>query len=281
MTSTAPISFARGAPSLDIIAVDALKAAADRAFTNDPAGSFAYGTSRGYLPLRDWIADYQQVQPEQVILTNGSMQADAFLFDLLVQPGDTVVVEAPSYDRTLLGLRNRGAEILAIPLQEDPSTWRSPSAAARITRPRGPRGSRTRCGYRVARARSAAAVARCSSATEISLSSHAAPTSSSAGAITSQWTSSAATPPLRHWRSTVDAASASPARSVANRSSTSLAGARPRPAEDESDRSRAVAPQAACGRVAAARRSAAAARSARAAARSSAARTRAASHRAR
>jgi DNA-binding transcriptional MocR family regulator len=119
MTTNAPISFARGAPSLDIVAVDALKAAADRAFSNDPAGTTAYGTSRGYLPLRAWIAEYQQVAPEQVILTNGSMQADAFLFDLLVQPGDTVVVEAPSYDRTLLGLRNRGADIIAIPLQED------------------------------------------------------------------------------------------------------------------------------------------------------------------
>src|SRR5918997_4896640 len=119
MNSTSPISFARGAPSLDIVAVDALRAAADRAFTNDPGGTVAYGTSRGYLPLRAWIAEYQQLQPEQVIVTNGSMQADAFLFDLLVEPGDTVVVEAPSYDRTLLGLRNRGADILAIPLQED------------------------------------------------------------------------------------------------------------------------------------------------------------------
>jgi 2-aminoadipate transaminase len=119
MTSTSPISFARGAPSLDIVAVDALRAAADRAFAGDPAGSFAYGTSRGYLPLRSWVAEYQGLAPEQVILTNGSMQADAFLFDLLVKPGDTVVVEAPTYDRTLLGLRNRGADILAIPLEED------------------------------------------------------------------------------------------------------------------------------------------------------------------
>src|SRR3712207_2667702 len=118
MTSTAPTEFARGAPSLDSVAVDALKAAAERAFTNAPAGSFAYGTSRGYLPLRAWIAEYQGLAPEQVIVTNGSMQADAFLFDLLVQPGDTVVVEAPSYDRTLLGLRNRGADLLAIPLEE-------------------------------------------------------------------------------------------------------------------------------------------------------------------
>ena len=43
----AQISFARGAPSLDIVAVDALKAASDWAFSSDPAGTTAYGTSRG------------------------------------------------------------------------------------------------------------------------------------------------------------------------------------------------------------------------------------------
>jgi 2-aminoadipate transaminase len=119
VSAAPPISFARGAPSLDIVAVDDLRAAADRAFQNDPAGTFAYGTAGGYVPLREWIADYQQVTREQVIVTNGSMQADAFLFKLLVQPADTVVVEAPTYDRTLLALREIGADILAIPLQDD------------------------------------------------------------------------------------------------------------------------------------------------------------------
>jgi DNA-binding transcriptional MocR family regulator len=47
------------------------------------------------------------------------MQADAFLFQTLVQPGDLVVVEAPTYDRTLLSLQQLGAEILAIPLEPD------------------------------------------------------------------------------------------------------------------------------------------------------------------
>jgi DNA-binding transcriptional MocR family regulator len=47
------------------------------------------------------------------------MQADAFLFQKLVVPGDLVVVEAPTYDRTLLALRQLGAEILAIPLEAD------------------------------------------------------------------------------------------------------------------------------------------------------------------
>ena len=119
MSQQETISLARGAPSIDIVATDDLRAAADAAFSGDPAGTFSYGTSAGYKPLVDWIAERQGVAPEQVIATNGSMQADAFLFGQLVEPGDVVVVEAPSYDRTLLSLRGLGAEILAMPLQED------------------------------------------------------------------------------------------------------------------------------------------------------------------
>lgn len=115
----APISFARGAPSLDIVDVDGLRAAAERAFANDPAGTTAYGTSIGYRPLRAWIADKHGVAPEQVIVTNGSMQADAFLFEALVEEGDVVVVEKPTYDRTLLSLRSRGADLRPVELQED------------------------------------------------------------------------------------------------------------------------------------------------------------------
>ena len=119
VTNYSNISLARGAPSLDIIAVDDLKAAAQAAFDRDPAGTFAYGTSAGYTRLVEWIAKRHGVHPDQVVATNGSMQADAFLFQKLVQPGDVVVVEAPTYDRTLLGLKKMGAEILAIPLEAD------------------------------------------------------------------------------------------------------------------------------------------------------------------
>jgi DNA-binding transcriptional MocR family regulator len=113
------ISFARGAPSLDIIASDELAQCAERALRSDPAGAFSYGTAIGYPPLREWIAEHQAVGVEQVVVTNGSMQADAFLFELMIEPGDLVVVEAPTYDRTLLTLRKLGADILAIPLQAD------------------------------------------------------------------------------------------------------------------------------------------------------------------
>jgi 2-aminoadipate transaminase len=113
------ISFARGAPSLDIVDIDGLREAAQRAFTSDPGGTTAYGTAVGYRPLREWIADKHGVAPEQVMVTNGSMQADAFLFDELVKEGEGVVVERPTYDRTLLSLRGRGADITAIPLEDD------------------------------------------------------------------------------------------------------------------------------------------------------------------
>jgi 2-aminoadipate transaminase len=114
------ISFARGAPSLDIVDVDGLRESAARAFESDPAGLTGYGTSIGYPPLRAWIAEQHGVDPSRVIVTNGSMQADAFLFETLVQPGDAVVVEKPSYDRTLLSLRDlRGADIHAVELEGD------------------------------------------------------------------------------------------------------------------------------------------------------------------
>jgi 2-aminoadipate transaminase len=119
MTAEQLISFARGAPSLDIVDVEGLKAAAVRAFDADPAGITAYGTATGYPPLRRWIAEKHGVEPEQVMVTNGSLQADAFLFDHLVKPGDAVVVERPTYDRTLLNLQQAGAQVHAVTIQPD------------------------------------------------------------------------------------------------------------------------------------------------------------------
>ncbi len=113
------ISFARGAPSLDIVDVQGLKDAAARAFESDPAGTTAYGTSIGYPRLRAWIADKHGVEPERVLVTNGSMQADAFLFEQIVKAGDDVIVERPTYDRTLLSLRERGAKVHPVELQPD------------------------------------------------------------------------------------------------------------------------------------------------------------------
>ncbi len=119
MTADQLISFARGAPSLDIVDIEGLKAAAVRAFETDPAGLTAYGTSVGYPPLRKWIAEQHGVEVDQVLITNGSLQADAFLFEHLVRAGDAVVTERPTYDRTLLNLRNLGGEVHQVGTEPD------------------------------------------------------------------------------------------------------------------------------------------------------------------
>lgn len=113
------ISFARGAPSPDIVDVAGLSEAAVRAFETDPTGIIGYGPALGYLPLRTWLAERYGVTPEQVLVTNGSMQADAFLFDHLVTPGADVVVERPTYDRTLGRLLRSGAKVHQVTMESD------------------------------------------------------------------------------------------------------------------------------------------------------------------
>lgn len=119
MTAAQLISFARGAPSLDIVDVTGLKAAAARAFDADAAAVTGYGPGAGYGPLREWIAQRHGVEVDQVLVTNGSLQADAFLFEHVVRPGDEVIVEKPTYDRTLLNLKNMGAKIHQVSLDKD------------------------------------------------------------------------------------------------------------------------------------------------------------------
>src|SRR5690606_14884896 len=116
MTAAQLISFARGAPSLDIVDVAGLKAAAIRAFEADPAAVTGYGPATGYTPLREWIADRHGVEAERVLVTNGSLQADAFVFGHFLSPGDDVAVEKPTYDRTPLSLRTLGAKVHQVTL---------------------------------------------------------------------------------------------------------------------------------------------------------------------
>lgn len=119
MSSPGLISFARGVPSPDMTPPEELRAAADRALREDPVGALAYGAGSGYAPLRGWIAERNGAEPERVFVANGSLEAGMLLFDTVIEPGDSVVVEAPSYDRTLLGLQRRGAELRAVALEDD------------------------------------------------------------------------------------------------------------------------------------------------------------------
>ena len=114
------ISFARGAPSADILPVAAVREAATRALAEDWQRALSYGTGIGHPDLCAWIAhELHGIDPDQVMITNGSMEAAALLFRYMIDPGDRVIVEQPSYDRTLLLLGRTGAELVPVPLEAD------------------------------------------------------------------------------------------------------------------------------------------------------------------
>jgi 2-aminoadipate transaminase len=114
------ISFARGAPSADILPVEAVRKAAASALERDWERALSYGTGIGHPGLCEWIAtELHGIDAGQVMVTNGSMEAAALLFRYMVGPGDRVIVEQPSYDRTLLLLGRSGAEVVGVPLESD------------------------------------------------------------------------------------------------------------------------------------------------------------------
>jgi DNA-binding transcriptional MocR family regulator len=114
------ISFARGAPSADILPRDAVRDAAAAALAEDWERALSYGTGIGHPGLCRWVAErHGGLEDSQVMIANGSMEAAAMLFAHLLEPGDRVIVEQPTYDRTLLLLQRAGVELVPVPLEAD------------------------------------------------------------------------------------------------------------------------------------------------------------------
>src|SRR5215475_168906 len=111
------ISFARGVPAPECLAVDELAESARAALEHDGRTILSYGPGGGYGPLREWLAQRHGVEPGRIVLTSGSLQGFVFLAEQLVRPGTRVLVEAPTYDRPLKILARLGAEI--VPLEMD------------------------------------------------------------------------------------------------------------------------------------------------------------------
>ena len=115
------ISFARGAPAPECLAVDLLADCAKGAIARDGTTVLSYGTGLGYAPLREWLGERYEVDPGQILLTNGSLQGFVYLAQHFFWSGvgGRVLVEAPSYDRPLLILRNHGVEVTAIEMDDE------------------------------------------------------------------------------------------------------------------------------------------------------------------
>src|SRR6476660_7007978 len=92
------INFTRGVPANESFPIDDIIAAARAALEKGPA-MLQYGPSTGFQPLRDWLAGWQGVPADHILIGNGSLQLIDFLCLHLLKDGDVVFTEAPTYDR--------------------------------------------------------------------------------------------------------------------------------------------------------------------------------------
>lgn len=113
------INFTRGVPASESFPIEELIDSSAAILRSHGAQMLQYGPSRGFEPLRQWLAEWQGVDADCVITSNGSLQLIEFLCLQMLKPGDLVFTESPSYDRTIGLLRRHGARVVGIPMEPD------------------------------------------------------------------------------------------------------------------------------------------------------------------
>jgi DNA-binding transcriptional MocR family regulator len=125
------ISFAGGFPDSAMFDVQGIKDAADRVLTEEPGSALQYGATEGYPALREQLSHFMAtkgggdrpqanvtVPSDGLIVTTGSQQALDLIGKTLINPGDTVIVEGPTFLATIQCFRLYGANVIAAPIDD-------------------------------------------------------------------------------------------------------------------------------------------------------------------
>lgn len=118
------ISFAGGLPNPISFPIEQMRQAAEAVLTENGAYAMQYNTAAGYEPLRAYIAErYKKigaaVSADDILITNGSQQAIDILSAVLLNEGDEILVENPSYLSALQTFHLYGAKIHTVQLRGD------------------------------------------------------------------------------------------------------------------------------------------------------------------
>lgn len=121
-------NFIGGHNDADSVPVDGLRQAAEAVLAREGATLATYGLSSGplgYRPLRDFISKKlgmragMQVDPDDILVTSGSLQALDLINGVFLAPGDTVIVEQATYGGTLTRLDRLGVTYVGVPVDQD------------------------------------------------------------------------------------------------------------------------------------------------------------------
>ncbi|WP_245629963.1 aminotransferase class I/II-fold pyridoxal phosphate-dependent enzyme [Domibacillus robiginosus] len=118
------ISFAGGLLAPELFPVKELKEACEAVLEEDGPASLQYSTTEGYIPLRTAIMKRMnaigiQANLQQILITSGSQQAIDLTGRLLLDEGDTVICESPTYLAAVNAFKVYNANFVEVEMDED------------------------------------------------------------------------------------------------------------------------------------------------------------------
>ncbi len=119
------ISFAGGFPDPALFDVEGIRQASQLALSDATAGAvLQYGATEGWNPLREALSSHMAkkgitARPEEIITTTGSQQGLDLIGKTMINPGDKVIVEGPTFLATIQCFRLYGADIVTAPIDAD------------------------------------------------------------------------------------------------------------------------------------------------------------------
>ncbi len=115
------ITFAGGMPDSALFPTDAFRRVLNKVIREEGRELLQYYTSSGYPPLRQYLSGYLlrfglEARSEDILIVNGTQQGFDLVARTLLDPGDFVAIEQPSYPRAMQVFRAFGAQLLPVPM---------------------------------------------------------------------------------------------------------------------------------------------------------------------
>lgn len=135
------LNLASATPDADPVTMRDVRAAFSHVLAHSLEDAFDYQEPLGYAPLRQWLAgeltrEGVPADPDCVQIISGAQQGLDIVAKALLQPGDTVLVEYPTYPGAVAVFRSRGARVVGVPVEPEGMDPDQLMAAMRQHRPR-------------------------------------------------------------------------------------------------------------------------------------------------
>lgn len=119
------ISFAAGNPAPEAFPKERIAELSAELFRDDPILALQYSVTEGYTPLRDFLKEWMSSKGcfhkefDDIIITSGGQQANELSCKVLLNEGDTILCESPSFIGSLNAFRSYNVNLVGVDMDDD------------------------------------------------------------------------------------------------------------------------------------------------------------------